>query len=113
MKDHVENITNSPYCCPSVPLEKASHSLCRQGHLVSLGAPKVLARGFKGQSYQDQSSGIGTSDVVQTIEKESAPFALKLFFPLPLYGFAVFSLGDINYLSLFFFPSPLSFLVLL
>lgn len=84
-----------------MPLEKASHSLCRQGHLGSLGAPKVLARGFKGQSYQDQSSGIETSDMVQAIEKAAAPFALKLFFPLPLYGFAVFSLGVLNYLSFF------------
>lgn len=91
------------YCSPSVPLEKASHSLCREGHLVSLGAPKVLARGFKGQSYRDWGSGIGTSDVVQAIEKAAAPFALKLFFPLPLHGFAVFSLGILNYLSSFFF----------
>lgn len=59
----------------------------------------MLARGFKGQSYRDWSSGIGTSDVMQAIEKAAALFALKLFFPLPLYGFAVFSLGVLNYLS--------------
>lgn len=113
MKDHAENMTNSPYCCPSMPLEKASHSLCGQGPSVSSGAPKVLARGFKGQSYRDQSSGVETSDVVQAVEKAAAPFALKLFFPLPLYGFAVFSLGVLNYLSFFFFFHPLSSLVLL
>lgn len=73
----------------------------------------MLARGFKGQSYQDQSSGLGTSDVVQAIDKAAAPFALKLFFPLPLHGFAVFSLGILNYLSFFFFFFPLSSLVLL
>lgn len=31
--------------------------------------------------------------MVQAIEKVTAPLALKLFFPLPLYGFVVFSLG--------------------
>lgn len=68
----------------------------------------MLARGFKGQSYRDRSSGIGTSDnVVQAIEKAAAPFALKF---MPLYGFAVFSLGVLNYLSS---APPLSSLVLL
>lgn len=100
MKDHAGNITNSPYCCPSVPLEKASHSLCRQGHLVSLEAPKVLARGFKGQSYQDRSSGARTSDVVQAVEKAAAPFALKLFFfPCHFMGLLCFPW---EYLTIFF-----------
>lgn len=67
----------------------------------------MLARGFKGQSYWDQSfcelPGVGPFYTVQTVEKATAPFALKLFFPLPLYSFALFSLGVPSYLSLFFF----------
>lgn len=76
--------------------------------MVSLEDPKVPARGFKGQSYRDQSfselAGMGTFYMVQAIEKGIAPFALKLFFPLPLYGFALFSLGVPSYL--FFLPPP-------
>lgn len=40
--------------------------------------------------------------MVQAVEKAATPFASKLFFPLPLYGFAVFSLGVLNYLSFLF-----------
>lgn len=35
-KEHAENISNSPYFCPSMPLEKASCSLCRQRDTCSL-----------------------------------------------------------------------------
>jgi len=80
--------------------------------VVSLEGPKVLASGFKGQSYRGQSfcerAGIGTFYVVQTTEKATAPFALSLFFPLPLYGFALFSLGVLSYLSFSFSPLELS-----
>lgn len=76
--------------------------------MVSLEDPKVLARGFKGQSYWNRSfcelAGVGTFYMVQAIEKATAPFALKLFFPLPLYGFALFSLGLPSCLSFFFSP---------
>lgn len=39
---------------------------------------------------------------MQAVEKATAPFALKSLFPLPLYGFAVFSPRVPNYLSFFF-----------
>lgn len=76
--------------------------------MFSLEDPEVLARGLKGQSCWDQSfcepACIGTFYTVQTTEKATAPSALKLFFPLPLYGCVVFSLGVPSYLSFFFFP---------
>lgn len=108
IKDRAENISKSPYFCPSVPLKKASYSLLwAEGHVVSLEDPKAAARGFKGQSYRDRSfcelAGVGTFSVAWSIEKATAPFALKLFFLLPLYGFALFSLGVPSYLSFFFF----------
>lgn len=46
--------------------------------------------------------------MVQAIEETTAPFALKLFFPLPFSGFAVFSLGLPSNLSLFLPPLELS-----
>lgn len=79
--------------------------------MFSLEDPEVFARGFKGQSCWDQSfcglACTGTFYTVQTIEKATAPSALKLFFPSPLYGCVVFSLGVPSCLSFFFFSPPL------
>lgn len=67
----------------------------------------MLARGFKGQSYQDQSSGLGASDVVQAIEEAAAPFALKLFFPCHFMGLLCFPWEYLTIFLSFYFFLPL------
>lgn len=108
IKDHAENISNSPYFCPSVPLKRSSYSLCKQRDTWSLWKtlkclPEVLKVRVTGiRAFL--SWLVGTFYMVQAIEKATAPFALQLFFPC---HFMVLFCFPWEYLAIFLFFSPL------